>query len=182
MNHIERLERLATVVMDVPDENFRLSCWMDKDDKCGCAVGWAAKDPALAAEGLSLTRPKDGVGYTPAFDGGTVWEAVTNFFGLTLSEAWEMFASIGPVLPSSVAPNSRNFMERSSVDNTDPGASKRYTLARVRQMIERKKGTAEVTIRQVEEIAHDVYLGMSTHSAHAVMMAIGAGIEVEGER
>lgn len=103
--NIARLTRLTQILATVPPEHLDMREW-----KCGtvaCAVGHACADPQFNAEGLVLQLgdtiyTSDG-SYTPLypalvgpeadayFEPQQGFDAVTAFFGLTLSQATKLF-------------------------------------------------------------------------------------------
>lgn len=109
MNHVERLERLKTILEKIPDGGFNLGSWIsgiyDEEVKaedvfghCGatvCAVGWACLDPLLQEEGLKfqtrLSMFGDSKTLIPKFEGECGWEAVNEFFGLDMQVSEILF-------------------------------------------------------------------------------------------
>ncbi len=98
----ERLAKLATLLMTVPDKHFDMSVWRDGED-CGtaaCAVGHAAMDPWFNARGLKLQKrnklmSRPGHSWIPFFQGRTrkylSLKAAQAFFGLSYEDAGHLF-------------------------------------------------------------------------------------------
>lgn len=84
--HAERLLRTAAVVREKEPGQVDMGHWVNLCKTAACAVGWAAQDPLLQSEGLSLAC-------IPRYRGWYRWEAVRRFYGIELVEAMYLFGS-----------------------------------------------------------------------------------------
>ncbi len=111
----ERLNIQIDVLRQVEAEHFHMDTWADQHGPCGttcCALGWAALDPRLQAEGLRLFVRMSGTGEEievktvaefnandemvavfPEFDNETDFYAAASFFEITKEAALFIFAS-----------------------------------------------------------------------------------------
>ncbi|MEX3914841.1 hypothetical protein AB4Y43_01150 [Paraburkholderia sp. BR10872] len=88
--HVERLQRMVTMLRGLPEEKFDITNW-----DCGtaaCAVGHACLNPIFNEQGLWLS---DGM---PAFQGDESWWAVERFFEIDSVQSGHLF--YGPDYPN----------------------------------------------------------------------------------
>jgi hypothetical protein len=89
-----RLQRLAEVLLHVNPSEFNMRHW-----DCGtaaCAVGHAARDPLLAAEGIKIgDSPFCNIDGVPVFNNMVGYSAVSKFFGIPESEVDAIFTVYG---------------------------------------------------------------------------------------
>lgn len=91
----ERLERTAVVIdrfVPASSHVFDMNRWFSETEcgGAGCVIGWAAQDPELQKDGLSLV--KHGPEISPEFGIYRGWDAVMHFYNLGLSDAGYLFA------------------------------------------------------------------------------------------
>lgn len=92
--NIERLQRLCGILEKVPPENFEMDCWRGRCGTEACAVGWACLDKDFNKEGLHLDNVATAGNapvFCPEFGPFNGWDAVTEFFQLTMREALYLF-------------------------------------------------------------------------------------------
>jgi hypothetical protein len=92
MPDLKRLRLLrATVAAKEPDQ-IVMEQW--KCDTSACALGWASLDPTFNKEGLTLEWGPNYWGepaWIPTYAGSTMYDAGARFFGITESEAQQLF-------------------------------------------------------------------------------------------
>lgn len=92
LTHIGEVEFLPMAKGKTAPSKFDLRVW----GECGttaCAVGFAACDPVLRGQGLSLVpNPHGHLPFAPSFNGSFGWAAVNDFFGLQLAESEHLFS------------------------------------------------------------------------------------------
>lgn len=92
----DRLLRTADILREVPDKHFSMEYWCTCGTKF-CAVGWAAQDPLLKAEGLKLVNMereflnRKEKPLSPAYKTFEGWGAVEEFYGLDHDNANYLF-------------------------------------------------------------------------------------------
>jgi len=89
MTSKQRLRVLAKYLLSgaVDEERFDMSSWPS------CAIGEASRVPSLQKEGLEITGD-DWSGYQPEYNGYSSFEACARFFGITQSQAKDVFGSV----------------------------------------------------------------------------------------
>ncbi len=75
---IERIENLIRVVRNIPNDKFDINQRYNLDTKCGCAIGYATKDPYFIARGFN---PFTGIG----------GEILCQFFNIDPNQAVKLF-------------------------------------------------------------------------------------------
>jgi hypothetical protein len=107
----ERLKKMISLLMKIPDENFVITQWVNKklrdgntiqkiledvrDRSCGtaaCAGGWACTDPDFIEQGLML-RKAWGDRVAPVYNGYKGLQAMAAFFEIPSMVADELFDS-----------------------------------------------------------------------------------------
>jgi len=88
----ERLAALATFLDSLRPGRLTLGLWFGNGR--GCAVGLAAAtEPWFQAQGLRLKGVERPSLCHPVYRESSDWEAVAEFFGLTVAEAYELFSA-----------------------------------------------------------------------------------------
>lgn len=109
----KRLLKLADYLYTIPNRKFDLTCW--ECDTSACAFGYACMMPSFKKAGLSLR------GGIPTYTtSGTYYDgfrAASEFFGLSMKEAFDLFSPNHNPLgrkatPKRVAKQIRQLVER----------------------------------------------------------------------
>lgn len=105
MDNVEKLLTLHAALWLLPTNKVDLRTWRATDVKVvdvsdevlfqcgstGCAIGWATAIPAFRMQGLTYNHDDGMPVYKATYGKFKQWEAVSEFFGLTESEAKCLF-------------------------------------------------------------------------------------------
>jgi hypothetical protein len=93
-DRVERLLTLAAIMERVPVAQFTMSWGIPYmptgRKKVGCPLGWAASVPAFKADGLRTETSEEGLTVL-RFNEAVGLEAARQFFGLSVTETWNVF-------------------------------------------------------------------------------------------
>lgn len=87
MTRDEKLDHLAKVVTNAPNDQFDMELW--HCETSSCAAGWAARDPTFIKEGLRLKQNDI------AFKNNRGFYALEDFFGLSSMQSLDLFSGSG---------------------------------------------------------------------------------------
>lgn len=127
----ERLLRLADFLQIVPEEKFDLEEWTNVDtlekmpeltgktcESTACAVGWASAIPEFKEIGFHFELNEDQEYLIPVWGDHKNWDAVREFFGLSIGQAEKLFMyynyAPGGNGPKDVAKAIRKFVKDNS--------------------------------------------------------------------
>lgn len=91
---IQRLQQVIGAVERAPVEGFDMSVWWGYDGHgkpVGCAIGWATREPEVAAQGLRVIRAAGYSGYYVEYEQHYCFGAVARFLDIPIRDAFRLF-------------------------------------------------------------------------------------------